>query len=542
MPAINASGQRYRSDRAMVSTAPGPDRIGRCAAGGEANAAVSAVLDNVLRWALMSPSVAVVGGGFGGVGAAVLLGQAGYHDVTVFERGERVGGVWHYNTYPGLACDVPSHLYEFSFAPNPRWSRRYAPGPEIQAYVEDVARRFRVIDRIRLNTEVQRATFDESRGRWMLETSRGPHEADVLVTACGILSTPRLPHIPGLDRFAGPAFHTARWRHDVDLNGRRVAVVGTGCSAIQVVPSIQPQVAHLDVYQRSPGWTLPKMDFVYSERAKRLFERVPALQRLDRLVVFAFMELATAGMTRHRWLLPAFRAIAKRQIRRQISDPELRRKVTPSDELGCKRIMLTDDWYPALDQPNVELVTERITEVTGSGVRTADGVERPADVLVLGTGFDSHAFVAPMEVVGRGGQTLAEAWNGVPRAYLGMSVPGFPNMFLLYGPNTNGGAGSVLYTLEAAIAHVVEALRALERARANTIELRDTAAEAFDRELRAALSRTVWQSGCTSWYVDERRNNPVQWPGVWSTYRRRTARLDAQAYELQRAPEPVAVP
>jgi cation diffusion facilitator CzcD-associated flavoprotein CzcO len=481
-----------------------------------------------------------VGAGFGGVGTAVMLREAGFHDFTVFERGERIGGVWHHNTYPGLACDVPSHLYEFSFAPNPRWSRRFSPGPEIQAYVEDVAQRYGVTDRIRLSTEVRRATFDEARSRWVLETSAGPHEADVLVTACGILSTPRLPRIPGLERFAGPAFHTARWRHDVELRGRRVAVVGTGCSAIQVVPSIQQQVAHLDVYQRSPGWTLPKMDFAYSERAKRLFARLPILQKLDRLVVFAFMELATAGMTRYRWLLRPFRALAAAQIRRQIADPQLRRKVTPTDELGCKRIMLTDDWYRALDQPNVDLVTDRIAEVTETGIRTADGIERQADVLVLGTGFDSHAFVAPLEVVGRGGRTLAEAWGDVPRAYLGLSVAGFPNMFLLYGPNTNGGAGSALYMLEAAIAHVVEALRALERAGATTIELREAAAEEFDRQLRAALSRSVWQSGCTSWYVDDRHNNPSQWPWIWSTYRRRAARLDPAAYELAREPRPAA--
>src|ERR671931_143899 len=240
----------------------------------------------------MSRSIAVVGGGFGGIGAAVMLRRAGYQDVTVFERGERVGGVWHHNTYPGAACDVPSHLYEFSFAPNPRWSRRYAPQAEIQA--------------------------------------------DVLLTACGQLSVPKVPPIPGLDDFEGPAFHTARWRHDVDLRGKRVAVVGTGCSAIQVVPTIQPIVQHVDVYQRSPGWTFPKMDFAYSERAQRLFERFPLLQRLDRAAIFGVMELGAAAMTRHRWLLRPFRAVGRRQIAKAIADPELRRKVTPPDEIGCK--------------------------------------------------------------------------------------------------------------------------------------------------------------------------------------------------------------
>jgi cation diffusion facilitator CzcD-associated flavoprotein CzcO len=478
------------------------------------------------------PSVAVVGGGFGGIGAAVMLKRQGYEDVTVFERGERIGGVWNFNTYPGLACDVPSHLYEFSFAPNPRWSRRYAPGPEIQAYIEDVARRHGVLDRVRLRTEVERATFDDDRRRWRLETSGGAHEADVLIAACGQLSIPRIPPIPGLDDFEGPAFHTARWRDDVPLAGKRVAVLGTGCSSIQVVPAIQPQVEKLDVYQRSPGWTLPKMDFEYGQFARRLFERLPALQRLDRAVTFAFMEAVTAGMTRHRWMVRPFRALARRQIHRKIGDPALRDKVTPRDELGCKRVMLTDDWYPALTRPNVELVTEPIVAILPRAVGTADGSERPADVLILGTGFESHAFVAPMEIAGRAGRSLDQAWSGVPKAYLGITVPGFPNMFLLYGPNTNGGAGSVIYTVEAAMRHVIAAIRELERAGASTVELRPEAAEAFDGELREALAGTVWHTGCTSWYVDADGNNPNQWPWLWSTYRRRTSRVDPAAYEL----------
>ncbi len=482
-----------------------------------------------------TPSIAVVGAGFGGVGAAVMLRRAGYHDVSVFERGERIGGVWHHNTYPGAACDIPSHLYEFSFEPNPRWSRRYGPQAEIQAYLEDVARRYGVLERIRTGTEVTRATWSEERGNWRLETTAGDHEAEVLLTACGQLSVPKVPPIPGLDSFDGPAFHTAEWRHDLDLAGKRVAVLGTGCSGIQVVPAIQRIVERVDVYQRSPGWTIPKMDFDYSERARRLFERFPLLQRLDRMTIFALQELAAAGMTKHRWLLPAFRAVGRRQINKAIEDPELRRKVTPTDEVGCKRIMLTDDWYPTLTEPNVDLVTDRIAEVTGDSIRTRDGTERPTDVLVLATGFNSHGFVAPMEVVGAGGRTLAEEWADVARAYLGMSVPGFPNMFLLYGPNTNGGSGSVIYTIEAGMTHVIAALDELARSRARRIEVRRPVAEAFDRELRAALSGTVWHSGCTNWYVDENGNDPNQWPWLWTSYRRRTARIEPGTYELSAA-------
>jgi cation diffusion facilitator CzcD-associated flavoprotein CzcO len=478
-------------------------------------------------------SVAVVGAGFGGVGAAVMLRRAGYHDVTVFERAQRVGGVWHHNTYPGAACDVPSHLYEFSFAPNPQWSRRYAPQVEIQAYLEDVARRHGVLERVRTSTEVEQARWDEGRSKWVLRTTAGEHQADVLLTACGQLSVPSVPPIHGLDSFAGPAFHTAQWRHDVDLAGRRVAVVGTGCSAIQAVPAIAPIVEQVDVYQRSPGWTFPRMDFAYSDRTKRLFERVPILQRLDRASIFGFHELGAAAMTSHRWMLVPFRKVARRQINKAIKDPELRRKVTPTDDVGCKRVMLTDDWYPTLTRPNVELIAEPIAEVTGDGVRTEDGGVRSADVLVLATGFRTHGFVAPMEIIGAGERSLAQEWGAVPRAYLGLTVPGFPNMFLLYGPNTNGGTGSVIYTIEAGISHVIAALGGLEHAGSGRIEVRREAADAFDRELRAALSATVWHTGCANWYVDENGNDPNQWPWTWSTYRRRTAHIAPDAYALE---------
>jgi cation diffusion facilitator CzcD-associated flavoprotein CzcO len=477
------------------------------------------------------PSVAIVGGGFGGVGAAVMLVRAGYPDVTIFERGERVGGVWAHNTYPGAACDVPSHLYEFSFEPNPRWSRRYAPQAEIQEYIEAVARRHGVIERARTGTEVTRAKWDEPRGKWQLETSAGSFEADILITACGQLSIPKSPAINGLDSFAGPVFHTAEWRHDVDLTGKRVAVIGTGCSAIQTVPAIQPAVERIDVYQRSPGWTMPKMDFEYSQRARRLFERFPALQRLDRMATFAFMDIGAAGMTSQRWLLAPFRAAGRWQIKKAIKDSDLAARVTPADEIGCKRIMLTDEWYPTLEKPNVELITERIEEITPTGIKSEDGAERRADAIILATGFESHAFVAPMEVVGANGRTLAEEWDPVARAYLGLSVSGFPNMFLLYGPNTNGGTGSVIYVIEAGMAHVIAALDALQRTKADRIEVRREHVDAFNRELRTALAGTVWHTGCTSWYVDQNGNDPSQWPWMWSTYRRRTQRLEPGAYE-----------
>ncbi|MBO9533642.1 MAG: NAD(P)/FAD-dependent oxidoreductase [Solirubrobacteraceae bacterium] len=480
-------------------------------------------------------SIAVVGGGFGGLAAAIMLRQAGYRDVVVFERAERIGGVWHQNTYPGAACDVASHLYEFSFSPNPRWSRRFAPQAEIQQYMERVADEYDVASRFRLGVEVERATWDQSRSRWRLQTSAGEHEADILLTACGQLTHPKIPDIPGYETFAGPAFHTSQWDHGVDVRGKRVAVIGTGASAIQVVPALQPHTTRLDVYQRSPGWTLPKMDHAYAPSVQRLFERVPALQRLDRWAQATFMDIGAVAMTRHHWMLAPFRAAGRRQINRAITDLVLREKVTPTDEFGCKRLMLTDHWYPTLAKPDVELIDDAITEFTAEGVRTSDGTLRESDVVIWATGFCAHEFVAPMAIIGAGGSVLGDAWADGARAYLGLTMPQFPNLFLLYGPNTNGGTGSVIETIECGMRHVLAALAALEQSGAAQIELTEHAAVAFDRELRAALAGTVWHTGCRSWYVDERGHDANQWPWTWREYARRTAALEPGAYRLSGA-------
>jgi cation diffusion facilitator CzcD-associated flavoprotein CzcO len=473
-------------------------------------------------------SVAVVGGGIGGIAAATMLKRAGYENVTVFEKNPGLGGVWHANTYPGAACDVPSHFYEFSFAMNPDWSRRYAPQSEIKAYLERVVREQGVEPMFRFNSEVRSAIWDD-RGHWVLDTATGEHVADVLITACGQLSTPKYPDIEGLDEFEGPAFHTATWRHDVDLTGKRVAVIGTGCSAAQVVPAIQPQVATVDVYQRSPGWTMPRMDYEYSERAKRLFRRFPALQRLDRRSVQAFMEFGAIGMTRRKWLLTPLKALGRKRIRDAIADPALQEALTPKDEFGCKRVMVTDAWYPALAKPNVHVITGGVQRITPQGVVGGDGVERQADVLVLATGFKSHDFVAPMEIRGVGGRRLADEWAETPKAYLGLSVPAFPNMFLLYGPNTNGGTGSVVFIVEAGMTHVLAALAELKRTGTRKIEVRRQVADDFHNEVRQALPDTVW-SGCGNWYLDENGHSPNQWPWRWAAYTRRTRELEPGAY------------
>jgi cation diffusion facilitator CzcD-associated flavoprotein CzcO len=345
-----------------------------------------------------------------------------------------------------------------------------------------------------------------------------------------------MPNVTGLPSFSGEMFHTARWRHEVDLTDRRVALVGTGPSAIQVAPAIQPIVRQLDIYQRSPGWTLPKMDFAYSHAARWWCEHVPLLQRLDRNVTFAIMEVGAVGMTRRSWLLTPLQAVARRRINKAIGDPDLRRKVTPVDAMGCKRLLLTDDWYSTLIATNVELVTDPLQEVKADSLVTANGGHRPADVLILATGFKTHEFITPMNITGAGGQTLASVWADVPRAYLGITVPGFPNMFLLHGPNTNGGTGSAIYMIEAMARHIVLALDEMVARSARSIEISGRAAIQFERELRVALDRTVWNTGCRNWYVDDAGNNASQWPWLSTEYRRRTGRVGAETYVFDAQP------
>ncbi len=480
----------------------------------------------------MTPRIAIVGAGFGGVGMAIHLRRAGIEDITVLERGERVGGVWNRNTYPGAACDVPSHLYSFSFARNPGWGRRFAEQPEIQRYVEDTARREGVLDRIRLSTEVESARWDADAAVWRIEAEGGAVEAEVMVAACGQLTRPAIPRLKGLESFAGPAFHSADWRHDVDLTGKRVGVIGTGASAIQFVPAIQPQVASLTVIQRSPPWVLPKLDRAYLPRHRALFERLPAAQLAGRFGWWAAMEAAIAGFVGHDAAMRPAAAAARWHLRRQVPDPVLRDKLTPRYRMGCKRILLTSDWYPALSQPNVEVVTSGVREVTPGGITLADGTTRALDVIIFGTGFQARTFVAPMDICGRE-ETLEEAWAGLPHAWHGISVPGFPNAFLVYGPNTFGGSGSAIYMLESQMRHITAAVERLRRSGARTIEVRGEAHDEFIRELRGRQAKTVWATGgCHSWYVDEHGRDPTNWPGYTAEYRRRVLRDDPAVYAM----------
>ena len=452
----------------------------------------------------------------------------------ILERNADVGGTWWANTYPGCACDVPSHLYSFSFAPNPDWSAdllvrspRSAPTSSASRDEHDLRRS------IRFGTSVTGADWDEDAGRWTLETSGGPVSARVLIAAPGSLTEPHLPQIAGLGTFGGATFHSARWDHDHDLRGERVAVIGTGASAIQIVPAIQPDVARLHVFQRTPPWVMPHSARPIRPRERALFRRVPAAQRAIRAGVYAGRELLVPGFTRRPGLLKVAEQVSRRHLRGQVADPALRARLTPDYAIGCKRILPSNRWYPALTQPNVELVTDPIREVTPGAVVTADGTERPVDTIILGTGFRVAEAPVGHWIRGRGGRLLAEAWGGSPRAHLGSTVAGFPNLFLLLGPNTGLGHSSMVYMIESQIAYVTDALRVMRERGAAVAEVRPEVVDAYNRELDARMEHTVWSTGCSSWYQDATGRNPTLWPDWTWRFRRRTRRFDPDAHTLR---------
>jgi cation diffusion facilitator CzcD-associated flavoprotein CzcO len=485
---------------------------------------------------------AIIGTGFGGLAAAVRLKEAGV-DVVLFEKGGDVGGVWRENTYPGAACDVPSHLYSLSFAPKADWSRRFAPQEEIHQYLRDLARDFGLLRHIRFGAEVLAAAFDEATGTWRLTLSGGEeHEADVLVAATGQLSRPIRPRIPGLDSFRGAVFHSAEWDHRHDFRGRRVAVLGTGASAIQFVPAIAAQTERLTVFQRSAPYVLPKPDREYRARATKAFVRVPGLLRASREATYLSNELRTLGFNTEPRLLAAHRARFFAHLRRQVADPELRARLVPTDPLGCKRILMSNDWYPALQLPQVEVVTDRVTEIREHAVVTADGTEHEVDTIVLGTGFAATEFLVPMRITGRDGRDLHEQWKDGASAYLGTVVPGFPNLFVVYGPNTNLGHNSIIVMIEAQVGWVVQAVRALRDRRLGWLDVRPEVAARFDAWVQRRLGRTVFAGGCHSWYLTESGRNTQNWPASTLTFRRRLRRVDLSDFETAAAGEPAADP
>ena len=487
--------------------------------------------------------IAVIGAGFGGVGAAIKLKQSGIDDFVVIERDSGVGGTWWANTYPGCQCDIPSHLYSFSFAPNPNWTRTYAPQGEIQRYIADIAEREGILPHVRFRCELLGADWDEPEGVWRLRTSTGEVTAERVIAAPGPLAEPQVPAVPGLDSFTGDVFHTARWNHDVDLTGRRVAVIGTGASAIQAVPRIQPKVERLTLFQRTPPWVMPHGERPITAAERFVYRRFPAVQRLVRTGVYWSRELVVPGLVHQPRLLGVMERIARRHLARQVADPQLRERLTPDYRIGCKRILPSNDWYPAITQPNVDILFGGLSEVRPDGVVGPDGELHEVDAIIFATGFHVTDMPLAKLVRGRDGRTLDELWQGTPRAYRGTTVAGFPNMFWLVGPNTGLGHNSIVFMIEAQLAYVMDALETAAAVGASRIEVRPEAQAAYNDRLQERMPGTVWNSGgCASWYIDDNGRNSTVWPDFTWRFWQETRRFDPAAYLLSSTPRPAAEP
>lgn len=474
--------------------------------------------------------VVIIGAGFAGVGMAIRLLQDGERDFVVLEKANEVGGTWRDNTYPGCQCDVPSNLYSFSFAPNPNWSRDFAWQSEILAYIKGCADHYGVRPHMRFETEVVRASWDDALQRWRVETNRGTITADVLVSGHGGLSAPSVPDLPGLRNFRGQVFHSASFRHDEALEGKRVAVVGTGASAIQIVPSIQPRVGELTLFQRTAPWIVPRFDQPFSARKLWLFRTFPFLQKLDRLRIYLLRELLVIAMVFFPRWLKWIEFVARKHLENQVTDPELRRKLLPNYSIGCKRMLLSNDYYPALCQPNARVVTEAIREVTETGIVTRDGTFHEVDVIVMCTGFKVTDHPIVQRFHGRDGRTLAEQWANGASSYLGTSVAGFPNLFLMTGPYTAVGHTSIIYMLEAQFEYVLGALREMKERDVGAFDVREDALDRFVGEMDRKQAGSVWNSGCKSWYLDASGRNTTVWPSFSFRFRARTRRFDRSAY------------
>jgi cyclohexanone monooxygenase len=477
--------------------------------------------------------VLIIGSGFAGLGAAIRLATEGRDDFLVVERGSEVGGTWRDNTYPGAACDVPSHLYSYSFELNPNWSRSFSPQPEIQQYLRDTAAKYGVVDKHLFDTDVTLARWDAATTRWLVDTTNGAFSADVLVGAVGALAEPALPDIAGIDSFAGEIFHSSRWNHDADLTGKRVALIGTGASAIQIGPELAPEVDRLDVYQRTAPWVLPRGDRPYRRIEKLAFKHVPLTQRLSREAIYWGRELLVLGFAYQPRLLKVVQKIAERHLDRHISDPELREAVTPTWQIGCKRMLISNDWYPMLQRDNVDLVTDGIAEIRPNAIVTNDGTVREVDTIIVATGFhvtDSPTFE---RIVGVQGRSLADVWaDKGQQAYKGAAVHGFPNLLFVIGPNTGLGHSSMVYMAESHINYLASALDEMDQQGLATFDVREDAQRAYNEKLQDRMGSTIWTTGgCASWYMDAHGRNTTLWPGFTFTFRRLTRRFDREAYE-----------
>jgi len=477
--------------------------------------------------------ILIIGTGFAGIGMAVRLKESGRDDFVVLERASAVGGTWRDNTYPGCRCDVPSHLYSFSFAPNPEWSSTFSPQPEIEAYLNKVTDDFGVRPHIRFDHTVEDTAWDEGAGIWRVRTNAGELTADIVISGQGPLAEPSYPKLPGINTFEGRVFHSARWDHEYDLTDRKVAVIGTGASAIQFVPAIQPEVEELHLFQLTPPWVMPRPDRRITRAEKAVYRRFPLAQKAVRASIYWGRESYVLGFAKAPRIIAQAQKLAERHLAKQVRDPELRAKLTPDYTMGCKRILISDDYYPALAQPNVSVVTEGVREVTPHGIVTEDGVKHEVDTIIYGTGFRVTDLPVMDLVRGRGGVSLREAWNDGMEAHLGTAVAGFPNFFLLIGPNTGLGHSSMVFMIESQIAYLMDALRTMDAAGIARVEVRPEAQRRFVDGVRSKMRNTVWTTGgCVSWYLDAQGRNTTLWPSFTWRFRQLTRRFDPTSYDV----------
>jgi len=488
-----------------------------------------------------APEVIIVGAGFGGIAAAIELRRHGIEQIKILEQAPDLGGTWFFNTYPGAACDVPSHLYSYSYAQRRNWTRLCSMQPEIHSYLHQVAGAHGVDRLVQTNTTVSSCTWDGQRCRWTVRTAAGEtHEADALILATGQLHQPSRPPIEGADSFAGHSFHSAEWDHDYPLAGKRVAVVGTGASAVQFVPEIAPHLERMTVFQRTGNWFLPRKNRGYPPLLRRIFERVPGLQALRRRFVFEYTESLTLAIRHPRTVGRVAGARAAAFMRSQLKDPELRSRAWPDYTFGCKRILFSSHYLPALQRENVELVTEAIARVVPEGILTANGATHEVDCIIWATGFRTNEFMFPMEITGAEGHSLRGEWAEGAHAHLGMTVPRFPNMFLMYGPNTNTSGGSIIIYLEAQAAYIRQALGQLGARGAGAIEVLPEVEAASDRAVQARFAGTAW-TGCDSWYRNEQGRIVANWPGYMREYIEQTRVLNPDEYRFAALPDRTAV-